>query len=95
MKEIQSFSQGQLIRQTGNIHPYGICLGLVTYWLIACEASHESILERCRNYHGTEAKNINVLSLHPYVNLADIVLRVAVIKGIQSLGNRAIYESPR
>ena len=42
MKEIQSFSQGQLIRQTGNIHPYGICLGLVTYWLIACHNHEES-----------------------------------------------------
>ncbi|WP_418379056.1 hypothetical protein, partial [Akkermansia sp.] len=42
MKEIKSFSQGQLIRQTGNIYPSGICLGLVTYWLIACHRHEES-----------------------------------------------------
>lgn len=41
MKEIQSFSQGQLIRQTGDIYPSGICLGLVTYWLIACHRHEE------------------------------------------------------
>ena len=42
MKEIKSFSQGQLISQTGNIYPSGICLGLVTYWLIACHRHEES-----------------------------------------------------
>ncbi|MCM0684973.1 YopT-type cysteine protease domain-containing protein [Akkermansia massiliensis] len=42
MKEIKSFSQGQLIRQTGDIYPSGICLGLVTYWLIACHRHEES-----------------------------------------------------
>lgn len=42
MKEIKSFSQGQLISQTGNIYPSGICLGLVTYWLIACHCHEES-----------------------------------------------------
>lgn len=42
MKEIKLFSQGQLIPQTGDIYPSGICLGLVTYWLIACHRHEES-----------------------------------------------------
>lgn len=42
MKTIKSFSQGQLISQTGNIYPSGICLGLVTYWLIACHRHEEN-----------------------------------------------------
>ena len=42
MKVARSFEQKQLIKQTGNIYPSGICLGLAAYWLISCRHHDEN-----------------------------------------------------
>ncbi|WP_455562868.1 YopT-type cysteine protease domain-containing protein [Akkermansia massiliensis] len=90
MKEIKSFSQGQLIRQTGDIYPSGICLGLVTYWLIACHRHEESqfwadiehSISPPRNQHISKAPLIygegyvaKASVFHEQNDMADVIVR--------------------